>query len=316
MDKYTSYPVEKIYPEKNIPGTLYFYINGKFIKYLHAEDALSKDKYDYLVERKFKYLFVESVDYEKFYNWSRKKTEEREVNFELLLGKGTAKIAKRQVALEDNYISFATREVTDQTTKALLDKTNAFIKTIMETQAAQGYFKQLAKFEKRTAHHSLNVANLSAFLAINLGYKSDTELEHIYMGALLHDYGKIKLPKREVGAKDPNKYKAVMRKHALGGKTSLILEGILDEEAIRIVGEHHERYDGKGYPQGLRGAQISPYTKIVSIANAFDKLIEKNKDDKDLAQRTAIKTLQKDHSRHFDPKILARCIRAMNQVMK
>lgn len=313
--EFVSFPIHKIYPNKSLPGELYLYIGGRFIRYINCDDYLPSDKYHFLLQRRFQFLFVKNQTLPLFEKWAGDIVTEENDKIIEVVGKENAQVATQHQELKAEVINFVTRDITDIGVKQLLEKTREFILSIQEKKIADKLLSQIISYSKRTADHCVNVANLSTYLALNLGYNSPQVIEDIYLGSILHDYGKTRINSKYL--EDPNSeiFEAAMRKHPGLGKTSLLLDGQLSDEALRIISEHHERFDGKGFPRGLKGSKIYDLTKIVSIANAFDKLVDKGEGDMTVRSRKAIETLQKDQGRYFDPRMLARCIRAMNEVM-
>lgn len=126
-----------------------------------------------------------------------------------------------------------------------------------------------------TSNHSLRVADISLRIGQLLGYSEEAK-ERLYFAGLLHDVGKIGIP--ESVLHKPCFYSAsdfdIMKKHPLLGVEILHLEGI-DEDIKSTILQHHERIDGKGYPEGLIGSEISEFSKIVKIADVYDALSSK-----------------------------------------
>lgn len=122
--------------------------------------------------------------------------------------------------------------------------------------------------------HCLNVVAYSVALAMHLGYSDHATLREIANGALLHDIGKTKLPKELL---DKNGHwtdaeQTRLRAHPVLGHQMLSEMGTVGEIALDIVLHHHEHLDGTGYPDHLDVNRISPFVRIVSIANVFDVL--------------------------------------------
>lgn len=132
---------------------------------------------------------------------------------------------------------------------------------------------KLRQADEYTYTHSVNVSIFSILLAKALG-GSKEDVQKIGLGALFHDYGKYFIPRDIVYAPrqlTPEEFEVMKQHPALGAKA---LE-LLDPPApflVQIANEHHERHDGKGYPQGLSGNAISSGAAIVSIADVFDAL--------------------------------------------
>ncbi|MBC7331508.1 MAG: HD-GYP domain-containing protein [Synergistetes bacterium] len=124
-----------------------------------------------------------------------------------------------------------------------------------------------------TQGHSKNVALISLLLANRLGL-SEREKELIREAALFHDIGKIGIPNEILNKKGkltPEEFEAI-KKHPLIGYTILSdINGV--EEIAEIVKYHHERLDGSGYPEGLKGEEIPFGARLIAVADVFDALI-------------------------------------------
>lgn len=120
--------------------------------------------------------------------------------------------------------------------------------------------------------HSVDVALISTFIAIKSNYSEEMQNE-ICLGALLHDVGKLLIPKKilqKAGQLDEQE-KLIVRQHCELGY-DMAQEWNLSERCLSIILQHHERLDGSGYPYGVSGDKISDYAKIVMIADSFDAI--------------------------------------------
>jgi energy-coupling factor transport system substrate-specific component len=123
-----------------------------------------------------------------------------------------------------------------------------------------------------TNGHSTRVAHYTALLASRLG-KSPEEADRIYNIALLHDIGKISIPDNilnKPGKLTEEEYQ-VMKSHASRGCSILQDVSIAPELALG-AGYHHEKYDGTGYPSGLKGDEIPQVAQIIAVADTFDAM--------------------------------------------
>ena len=120
--------------------------------------------------------------------------------------------------------------------------------------------------------HSVRVAEYSEKIARELG-KSEEECNRIYYTALLHDVGKIGIPEEIInkrGRLTDEEYD-IIKTHSVAG--SRILSEISENPYLSIGAHfHHERYDGKGYPEGLKGEEIPEMARIIAVADAFDAM--------------------------------------------
>ena len=121
-----------------------------------------------------------------------------------------------------------------------------------------------------TFAHSRRTARLSLLLGRELELTS-AELTTLFLGALLHDVGKIGVPDAVLHKPDrlTEEEWATMRRHPEDGKALLADLDFLDGAALAVV-QHHEKWDGTGYPAGLRGERIDPAARALAVADAFD----------------------------------------------
>lgn len=119
--------------------------------------------------------------------------------------------------------------------------------------------------------HSIDVAMMSLIMGVESGY-GEKQLFDLGLGALFHDIGMLLLPKSIIEKSEPlnETEKLIFRQHCELGASSLESYN-LPKECTDIVLQHHERLDGSGYPNGLKADEISPYTKIVMIADTVDR---------------------------------------------
>ena len=119
--------------------------------------------------------------------------------------------------------------------------------------------------------HSVNVCVLSVMTGITLGYDS-SDLELLGIGALLHDLGMVKLPDSILNKSAPlddDEWEAV-KMHTVFGYDIITEAGTMDEAVATIALQHHEHFDGSGYPLGIPDEQIAEFSQIVAIADKFD----------------------------------------------
>ncbi len=122
--------------------------------------------------------------------------------------------------------------------------------------------------------HSVSVAIVGTALARRTLGLSEAELKRVACALAVHDIGLTQVPKRVLEkseALSPAEWQMV-RNHPTAGVRILDAEGMRNEEAVLVVGQHHERSDGSGYPRGLKGGQLEPLARIAAIADAFAAL--------------------------------------------
>ncbi len=155
--------------------------------------------------------------------------------------------------------------------------------------------------DKYTHGHSSRVAEYARILA-KMNGKGDEECDEIYYAGLLHDIGKIGVPESIItkeGKLTSEEYEMIKQHPVLGAQ----ILGSITEFPYLGVGarSHHERYDGKGYPDGLKGADIPEYARIIAVADAYDAMSSKRSYRDPIPQQKVREELVKGTGTQFDP---------------
>ncbi len=151
-----------------------------------------------------------------------------------------------------------------------------------------------------TGGHVWRVSQFAKLLATKIGLPED-EVIRISIAAYLHDMGKIGIPDdilRKAEALTDAEYAIVKTHPSIGSR--LLGEHPLAEIVSPVANEHHERIDGKGYPNGLRGEQLSLVSRIVSIADAFDAMTSTRPYRKGISVEEALCRLEAGAGTQFD----------------
>lgn len=193
-------------------------------------------------------------------------------------------------------------ELVEQRTAELddaLDSLGDAYRTTLKALAAA-----LETRDHETHGHSQRVVSFSLRLGYELGLDKE-QLMSLEFGSLLHDIGKIGVPDailRKPAALDEDEW-IKMRQHPLHGQQ--ILRGIeFLEGAARVVAQHHEKWNGSGYPLGLKGEDIDLNARIFAVADAFDALTSDRVYRAAQSYEAASIELDRCVSQHFDPKIV------------
>jgi putative nucleotidyltransferase with HDIG domain len=176
-------------------------------------------------------------------------------------------------------------------------------KTHLETIAALS--RSMEAKDYYTGGHTERVATVAVALAEKLGFKGP-DLDAIEIGALLHDIGKIGIPERilhKPGPLDDDEWK-VMKEHPVISEY-ILSEVDLHPVVLQIARSSHERMDGAGYPDGLRGEQIPLPARIVLVADAFDALTSDRPYRRGRRVRDAVDELRRHSGSQFCPEVIA-----------
>jgi response regulator RpfG family c-di-GMP phosphodiesterase len=159
---------------------------------------------------------------------------------------------------------------------------------------------------KETGNHVKRVAEYSYLLAKKYGLSED-EAELIKLASPMHDIGKVAIPDailKKPGKLTDREYDK-MKKHAeLGYEMLKNSERRILKAASVVAGQHHEKYNGKGYPDGISGENIHIYGRITAVADVFDALISDRVYKKAWPAEKVQKLFSKERGEHFDPKLV------------
>jgi HD-GYP domain-containing protein (c-di-GMP phosphodiesterase class II) len=159
-----------------------------------------------------------------------------------------------------------------------------------------------------TGVHSTRLAEWAVRIGQELGL-DERVLEDVEVAALLHDAGKVSVPDailRKPGPLDPEEWR-VMRMHPEFSWAVLRLVPGLERASLFAL-HHHEKYDGSGYPAGLKGEEIPIGARIVTVIDAFDAMVATRPYKQGLPCEEALRRLVQDSGRHFDPVVVGHFI--------
>lgn len=166
-------------------------------------------------------------------------------------------------------------------------------------------FNQLLDLKDlNTGVHSTRLAEWGMRVGQELGLE-ESELQNLEVAALLHDIGKVGIPDailRKPGRLDPEEY-ALMKKHPEYGWAVLRMLPGFERAALDIL-HHHESFDGKGYPAGLKDTEIPVVSRIVCVIDAFDAMVSSRPYRKGLPYEEAVRRLNEASGTQFDPVVV------------
>lgn len=169
---------------------------------------------------------------------------------------------------------------------------------------------------KETANHVKRVGRISKLIALKLGFSED-ESELIYIASQLHDIGKIAIEDEILlknGKLTPEEYAKVQFHAQIGYEMLRYSKRKILQASSIIALEHHEKYDGSGYPSGKGGDAIHIYAKIVAICDVLDALNSKRCYKDAWPFEDVIAYLQEQSGLHFDPKIVDTVVKYKDEI--
>lgn len=202
--------------------------------------------------------------------------------------------------------SFANQAAVAIDNARLIDQLQASNQDLEEAYQAtlEGWVHALDLRDKETEGHTIRVTEITERLARSMGVE-EAELVHIKRGALLHDIGKMGIPDGVLlkpGALTPEE-RMLIEKHPIYAYEMLSPIKFL-QPALDIPYCHHEKWDGSGYPRGLRGEDIPLAARIFAVADVWDALVSNRPYRKGLLPADVRKKIREQAGIHFDPHVV------------
>jgi len=187
-----------------------------------------------------------------------------------------------------------------------------FMDSVVRNQNALACLSRIRDKDTYLMEHSVNVAVLMSILGKYLKLER-SYLHHCVTGALLHDIGKILIPDTILHkpGKLTNEEFAIMKRHALYSQKILEKNRGFPQAAINVAGQHHERLDGKGYPAGLAGDEVSQEGRMASVVDVYDAITADRVYHQGMTPSTALKRMLEWSGPHLDATYVQAFIKAM-----
>jgi len=184
--------------------------------------------------------------------------------------------------------------------------------SIFRNKDALTSLSRIKQKDNYTFQHSVSVCALLVSFAHAMGFGRDV-IREAGIGGLLHDVGKMKVPDAVLNkpASLSAQELSVMQSHAALGREILKQTDGIPEKAILITGQHHERYDGTGYPDKLKEEAISDFGQMASIVDVYDALTSNRVYHKGMEPTAALKKLFEWSKFHFNEELVQHFIRVI-----
>ncbi|MBI9099248.1 MAG: HD-GYP domain-containing protein [Spirochaetaceae bacterium] len=206
-----------------------------------------------------------------------------------------------RISKKESFNTTAIDTMADLIIKYVREQRNETISLIICSSAGDGYAKS-----------SLNCAILSAVIGV-FSHMEDKTLQNLVIGAILHDCGMLRIPEeiRNKNGKLSEPELKTLRMHTLYSYQIMAKELYYSEDVAQIALQHHERWNGAGYPQGIKETEISNEARIVSVADAFEAMVCERPYRNSMTGYFAMKNILSDNSRRFDPAVVKSFISSM-----
>ncbi len=225
-----------------------------------------------------------------------------DVEFHIAITARTREVAYKTIENVSKYISSPESCLQVDNIRLTIQE---MINDLLYSSDVLGNLTEIQGFDDYTYHHSVNTTIIALILGIASGY-SEQKLIELGMGVLMHDIGKIKIPEEILNKKTPlteEEFREI-KQHAIYGFDILRKNNDLSLLSSHVAFQHHEKFDGSGYPRGLKGSEIHEYGKLAAVADVYEALTSKRVYRRAVDPNEAYEYIISQSNSHFDPQIL------------
>jgi len=289
--------LQSIVTDTPLPYDLYLVVNFNAILFKSNGDILSKERRDKLIEYGGRTFLIPNAQRQRYL-----KTIQA-----LITSPDVDTITKSTFIKEAAFIHVGdlfTRKDIGPVVGEVRSLVNEMVDYICTDSKAIYSLVGLSAHDYRTYNHSVNASVYAVALTRKLFGDKKELLLAAGFGAFLHDIGKRRLPKTVIDKLTPltdEDWQTICQHPHLGKQELDSIEGISDEIKDLVL-HHHENYDGSGYPQGLKGDQISELARIITIADCFDALTTTTGYSRGHTSKRALESMIEMEGK-FDPSI-------------
>ncbi len=298
-NRYFRIRLSTIRPEKETSFEIFLKLGDKMITYLKAGDKLAAGKIQALNSKDTgNSFFVMEKDRQTYRDWVRD-----DMNSDKLDNFEKAKILRESSfgIMEDLFENPDVQKALDDARPVITD----FINFMDKAPEAMGYMISLSGHDFYTYNHSLDVSIYALGLGSVLGFNK-ADLEELGVGALFHDIGKRNVPLEilcKKGSLDEFEW-AQMRMHPQYGLMILNQTNNISDPIKAACFEHHESFDGGGYPQQISGHEIHPFGRIIAITDTYDAMTTQRSYNIPMKPVDAVTMMKERLGGRYDPDML------------
>lgn len=278
------------------------YVNGGCARYdlfCRGDEQFGSDRKGVLIEGNVEKLYIPSKDYNNFFKYQEK-------NLPNILANNNLSSREKSHAVYHVAKSLTKEILHDICTEGVdLDRAKNWVKyTISFVLNDEDTFSGLLSMTSHdyyTYTHSLNLFVFGLLFGKHLGLGTDN-LNTFGTGLLLHDVGKIKVPLEilnKPGKLTKDEY-GIIKRHPISGYKLLKDKENIDGKSLKVVMQHHENYDGTGYPHGIGGNEIDLYGRLSRIIDVYDAITTKRCYAGAMNPLTALKEMGESMGNCFD----------------
>ncbi len=273
--KFTSIKIAEFVAGKNVLFDVFVRLSsGKYVKILHAGDPFSRERINKYKEKKVEFLYFLTTDRKKY------------VQYQSYITKKMVSSNKIPIALKEQLLkNTAEKFVEDLYSRGVKPQIIAQGKEICETvysmiEKEKGLFKLLRDLDcldPNAFNHCYAVTLFAGAIIKQFEWQSKATIETTSLACMFHDIGKLQLPEglidKHPKSFNEDQYSTYMRHCEDGAK---MIEGnrLISNSVQQIILQHHECYDGSGFPRGIKGNKILTLANIVRLSDDFVRLVE------------------------------------------
>jgi HD-GYP domain-containing protein (c-di-GMP phosphodiesterase class II) len=290
--------------QSNVDLYIQYETNCEPMLYYRAGCPLEKDQASRLLESGVRQVFVRTDEFHRFASHLLETVDSQAEHEAVPAGE---RFAALQLAMAVE-IEHAARLVDCGPYVAVADKLGRELTSLLvNNNVLPRDLYRLARHDFLTFTHITNVASYGVIFAERLGLCEESQYEPLAKAAILHDIGKRFVPAKilqKPGKLDADE-RAVIETHPQRGYEELCDRDDMSHEQLMMVYQHHERFDGKGYPVGSQGDEIHPWARMLAVVDVFDAMTGIRPYRRPATANDALDYISKSAGTHFDPEMVA-----------
>ncbi len=307
---YNKVDLDKFIPEKPINFNIYIKQTNNFILYKDRNFNLTKIDINRLKDKGIKSVYIHKKEKKSFKTYI-------EENIDRLLDSDNVDIKKKSEALFNSTVNVIEDIFKNPRSGKSIKRSKKLISNsvdfIMSEPEAFVNLLKIKKYDYYTYTHSVNVCIFLISLAQEMGVNDQKTLKEIGEGGLLHDLGKSMISPKIINkqGKLTDKEWEIMKNHPAYGVKIIKDSGReISPISLSIIGQHHEKLDGRGYPLGLNSSELSSFVKMSTIVDIYDAVTTNRSYSKARTPFEGIEILLKNKN-SLDNKILLKFIKML-----
>ena len=272
--------------------------------YLRAGCSIDSSQTARLISRGSNQIFVRSEDFHQFASNLLETVDATAENEHV---PPTERFAALQLAMAAE-IEHAARLVDSGPYVSVAEKVGRELTSLLvNSDVIPSDLFRLARHDFNTFTHITNVASYGVILAERLGLCAESQFESLAKAAILHDLGKRFIPASilQKQSKLTADERAIIETHPQRGYEELCEREDMSHDQLMVVYQHHERFDGSGYPVGFQGEEIHPWARMLAVVDVFDAITGIRPYRRPATPADAMEYISRNAGTHFDPEMVA-----------